>query len=105
MGKKRERNDLSNKCYLVFASSSNISTEVDLLLCQRPATGYVSIIKDTLVLEIPGIEHLSELLHRAGYDVGDREGKPQVKSRSLVSRQLVRHRPLLRADRVRMLLL
>ena len=49
-GKTRERNDLSNKGYLVFASSPNITTEVDLLLRQRPATGYGSIKRDTLVL-------------------------------------------------------
>ena len=40
---KREGNDLSKKGYLVFASSPNITTEVDLLLRQRPATGYISI--------------------------------------------------------------
>ena len=67
---------MSNKDYLVFASSPNITTEVDLLLRQWPAKGCISIRRDTPILEIPGVEHLSKLLHGAGDDVGDREGKP-----------------------------
>ena len=50
---KREGNDLSKKGYLVFASSPNITTEVDLLLCQRPAIGCISIIKDTPMSPLP----------------------------------------------------
>ena len=44
---------------------------------------------------LPSVEHLPELLHGAGDDAGDGEGKTKVERSSLVAGQLVGHRPLL----------
>ena len=53
---------------------------------------------------LPSVEHLPELLHGAGDDAGDGEGKTKVECSSLVAGQFVGHRPLLVENRVRVLL-
>ena len=50
---------------------------------------------------VPGVEHLAELLHGAGDDAGDGEGKSKIEGGSLVSGQLVRHWPVLMTNMMR----